>query len=312
MSMMLGLLVSVFALTACSNDDDDDNNNDGDVPTALISDEMPKTAGWNGDLQNGISTYVPYLAEDEDDFQPRYAFDFKDGTCQNAVFSLICPNEYMAKEMARMFQSGTWTSELGEDKDDDDDYYDARTKAAIRKMQTQLKTMTRATTDYNPGDLKLPVQCSGKVLYITVSCLTGKSGNTLKAVVIYWQTGEGTPEIVMGKWDDAAGRYTCGNLLGLGIDYEINTAFENDSLTNYVTTMTFPNKSWANIIFDQLEEHNEMIEDMVRLRPEATIDGKTVNEKAVILGRVTKAETLGIIAMLDWLMARPFFTAFAD
>lgn len=311
MSFMLGLLVSVFALTACSSDDD----NDGDVPSALVSNDMPKTDGWNGDLQNGISTYVPYLAEDEDDFQPRYAFDFKDGTCQNAVFSLICPNEYIAKEMARMFQDGTWLSELGEDKDEDDyydEYYGARAKASIRKMQTHLKAVTRAATDYNPEDLKMPVLYSGKVLYITVDCLKGKRGNTLKAIVIFWQTGEGTPEIVMGKWDDAANRYTCGNLLGLGINYEINTAFESDSLTNYVTEMTFLNKSWANMIFEQLEEQNQEIEAKVKLRPKATLNGKTVKEEAVILGRVTKAETLEIIAMLDWLMARPFFTAFAD
>ena len=309
---MLFCMMTVTAFAACSNDDDDERDNDNEAPSELIFSKTPKT-GWNGNLQNGVATYVPINDDydDDDDIQPYFAFNFSNGICQDAVFSLICPNETIAEFMASKFQDGTWITM--DDDDDDDDYYGARATRAAHKMQAHAKAMTRADYNYNFTDLKLPVKRSGKVLYITIDCLKGKRGSDLQNIVIFWVTGETNvdKEILIGKWDDNAGRYTNSNLYGMGITYEINTAFENDSLTNYVTTMTFPNRTWANMIFEQLEEQNKKIEEIVKLKPEATLsdDERTVEEKAVILGKVTKKETLEIIAMLDWAMAQPFFVS---
>lgn len=310
------VLFSLFtstALVACSSDDDEEGG--AGASSGLIITDTPKAEGWKGDLQNGDATYVPYIvdnsyAEDEYDMdlQPYYAFNFSNGVCKEAVFGLICPNEKIAKQYETIFKNGTW-ADLDDD-DDYDDYDDYR----VNKVQSRIKNMTRAVSDYDFKDLALLVYRNGKVLYVTIDCLKGKSGNTLQKIVIFWNTGEGEPDIAMGKWDDNAGRYTNNNLYGLGIDYEINTTFDNNLLTKYTTTMTFPNKTWAELLFEDLEESNREIGDLLGLGlyPEATLNGKSVNENAVIVGDITKEQTLQVIAFLDWSMARPFITMFAD
>lgn len=310
MGAMLCAMFTTTALVACSSDDDDENGggNGGGAPSELIFTNV-SNAGWSGNLQNGVVTYVPYIVDEEDaedEWQPYYAFNFSNGICQDAVFSLIFPNEEFAKYMANLFQSGEWAT-MDEDDDDYDDYDDY---SYARKIQSRVKTMTRATTDLNVRDLALPVKRNGRVLYITIDCLKGKSGSTLQNIIIFWLTGEGTPEIVMGNWDDAKGRYTINNVFGLGINYVINTTFEESILTEYVTTMTFPNNTWANMMYEQLEEQNQQIGSIFGLYPEAEINGNVVSENAAIYGEVTKAQTMELIADIDWSFSRPFFTMF--
>lgn len=315
LTFMMVAMLSV-SLTACSSDDDEDGNGGtgGDV-AGLVSAATP-SLGWSGDMQNGIVTYCPEIVDNSDaedeydmDYQTYYAFAFENGACKNAVFDMICPSEAMAKQLETAFKNGTW-ADMDED---DDDEYDARAFASVRRAGRQIKSMTRAGSDYNLQDLSLPVLRSGKVLYIYVECLKEKSGDDVKSLVLYWE-GKSTVipnKIISGKWDEQTGRYVNNNLLALGITYEINTTYENNLLKSYVTTMTFPNTTWAQAMYDEIESQNKQIASQTGLYPEATLSGRTLKEKAVIYGDVTKEQTLQMITVIDWAMSRPFFVAFS-
>jgi len=103
--MLVTAAISI-SFTACSSDDDDNGGGapSGDV-AGLVSETTP-SLGWSGDMQNGTVTYCPRIVDDSDaedeydmDAQTYYAFDFKDGKCQTAVFEMICPSVDMAKQL---------------------------------------------------------------------------------------------------------------------------------------------------------------------------------------------------------------------
>lgn len=309
---MMVAMLSV-SLTACSDDDDEEA---GGSAAGLVSATTP-SLGWSGDMQNGTVTYCPEIvdnsdAEDEDemDCQTYYAFDFENGSCKNAVFDMICPSESMAKQLETIFKNGTWAAM--DDDDEYDDEYDVRAFASVRRAGRQIKAMTRAGSDFNLRDLSLPVMRSGKVLYIYIECLKGKSGDDVKSLVLHWE-GKSTvipDRIIAGSWDDKTGRYVNNNLLALGIGYEINTTYDEDNLLkSYVTTITFPNTTWAQVMYGEIESMNRDVASETGLYPKATLSGKTLKEESVISGDVTKERTLQLITAIDWGMSRPFFVS---
>lgn len=298
-----------LAFVSCSDDDDEPKggNTNPDVSAELVLNHVGRT-GWSGNADNGVLTYVPYDADEYgDDWQPYYAFDFTNGVCQDAVFGLICESTYMAQQLERLFKTGAWADM---DDDDDDDYYDY---AALRKMQSRLKKVTRAYDGYNLSDLALTVYRNGKTIYITVDCLVGKDNGTVRKTIDIWQGNDSDlSEILIGKWDDANNRYINNNIYGINTKYQIDTEFANNLLKKYMTTITFPNKTWAALMFENLEEQNEQIGDIYGLYPQAELNGRVVTEDAVIIGDITKAQTLEIIAALDILMSQPFITMLVD
>ena len=321
-SLLTLLMVGVmsFTLVSCSSDDDGGNTPPPSGSGGLVSTVIPDE-DWSGDMQNGTATYVPYAAEDDEDIMPYYAFNFKDGTCTEAVFDIVCPNEQFAKMLEQAFKDGSWTI-MGDDDDDDDDYddyedyddYAYRSKAFSANMRSHLKAMTRAASDINLRDLALPVKRSGKVLYFYIDCLKGLNGADVKELVNRWSgMSYDTPtKVLVGNYNEATGRYTCNKMHGIDVKYEINTTYENNLLKTYVTNVTFPNRTWAQMMYENLEEQNSSLGSYFGVYPEATISGNKVTENAVVIGDVTKEQTLEMIAYIDQLNSQPIYTFFAD
>lgn len=314
-SLLTLLMVGVmsFTLVSCSSDDDGGGTPPPSDSEGLVSNVIPDE-DWSGDMQNGIATYVPYAAEDDEDITPYYAFNFKDGNCTEAVFDIVCPNEQFAKMLEKAFKDGSWA--IMDDDDDDDDYdnYPYYSKAFSANMRSHLKAMTRETFDINLRDLALPVKRSGKVLYFYIDCLKGLSGADVKELVNRWSgISEDAPaKIIVGNYNEATGRYTCNNMHGIGVNYEINTTYENNLLKTYVTNVTFPNRTWAQMMYESLEEQNNSLGYYFGIYPEATISGNKVTENAAIVGDVTKEQTLEMIAYIDQLNSQPIYTFLAD
>jgi len=88
--------------------------------------------------------------------------------------------------------------------------------------------------------------------------------------------------------------------------------FENNLLKDYVTTMTFPNQTLAEVMYQAIEEQNRQIGAQTGLYPKATLDGKTLKEIAVIYGDITKEQTLQLITAIDWMLSRPFFISLCE
>ena len=313
LTMMMVAMQSMVFISCSSDDNDNGDAASSEDVTGLVSATTP-SLGWSGDMQNGIVTYCPSIVDNSDaedeydvDNQTYYAFSFENGHCKNAIFNMICPNERMAQKFEAAFRDGTWAV-----MDDDDEDYDTRLFVSAQRIKQQIKTATRAHSGYNLQDLALPVYRIGKVLYITIDCLKGKSGDDVKYLILCWE-GKSTVipnKIVTGKWDESIGRYTNDNLLALHITYEISTKFENNLLKEYVTTMTFPNTTWAQAMYEEIEAQNRRTGAQTGLYPKATLSGRTMKEEAVIYGDVTKEQTLQLIAIIDYAMSQPFFVSF--
>ena len=312
LAMLVTAAISI-SFTACSSDDDDNGGGDpsGDV-AGLVSETAP-SLGWSGDMQNGTVTYCPRIVDNSDaedeydmDAQTYYAFDFKDGKCQAAVFDMICPSEKLAKQLETAFRDGTWATM--------DDEYDVRRNTFLQRVKEQVKVATRAGSDNSLQDLALLVYRNGRVIYILIDCLKGKSGDDVQSLVLYWEGKSAIipNNIIAGTWDDQTGIYTNNYILAWGITYRINTVFENNLLKDYVTTMTFPNQTLAEVMYQAIEEQNRQIGAQTGLYPKATLDGKTLKEIAVIYGDLTKEQTLQLITAIDWMLSRPFFISLCE
>lgn len=306
--LMVGVMS--FTLVSCSSDDDGDDTPPTGSSGNLVSNVIPDE-DWSGDMQNGTATYVPYTIEEDDEMQPYYAFNFTTGVCTEAVFDIVCPDEQFAKMLEQAFKDGSW---VDMDDDDEDDYYALRSNIIPANMRAKLKTATRAATDINLQDLALPVKRYGKVLYFYIDCLKGLSSEDVKELVNNWNGvySDRPAKVIAGHWDETTGRYTLNKMYGIESSYEINTTFENGLLKKFVTSATFPNKTWAQMLYEVLEEQNSSLGSYFGVYPEATISGNKVTENAAIIGDVTKEQTMELIATIDYLNSRPIYTYFAD
>lgn len=311
---MFGVALSAMTcLSACS--DDDEGGNGGVDNGALVSDQVPDTPGWSGSTDNGVCTYTPQ-GVDYQDYPGYYAFDFKDGVCQEAVYDLVCESEMEAQYISNVLNNGTFEDLMG-----DEEYSLASATTdqksllgqSLRYLQTLRKVMAK-TVPATRADL-LGISCtqSGKVIVFKLDCFKGKDGETTQYVMQAWDTGltlDSLPDApVFGTYNEATGQYVNNSIMGIANSrYEINTSYEGDILTDFTTTLTLPNATWALLLEEGFNEQAQDYIEMFGQAPEISRNGNSVSVKAVILNDVTRAETKSYIIVLDLMMNIPIGT----
>lgn len=313
---MFGVALSAMTcLSACS--DDDEGGNGGVDNGALVSDQVPDTPGWSGSTDNGVCTYTPQ-GVDYQDYPGYYAFDFKDGVCQEAVYDLVCESEMEAQYISNVLNNGTFEDLMG---DEEYSLTSATTDQksllgqSLRYLQTLRKVMAK-TVPATRADL-LGISCtqSGKVIVFKLDCFKGKDGETTQYVMQTWDTGlsqDNLPDApIFGTYDASTGRYTNNNIMGLANSrYEISTQYDGDALTDFTTTLTLPNATWA---WALEESFNEQAQDYIEIfgeAPEVSRNGNQVTVKAIIAGPVTREQAETYIIVLDMMMNMPIGVTF--
>ena len=297
--MVLFMSVCMVGFTSCSYDDD--------APTGgLVSDEIP-SVGWSGSTDNGIATYRPDTEEDV--ISCYYAFSFENGKCKDAVFNMVCENEFMAKYLAKMLTSGKWAEE-----DDDEEYSLSQLTKSPVLMQALRSAAIKA-----PSVNVMGITCTqeGKVVYFKIEAVKGLNGEELGYVMSTWDTGLNVNTLpekpIFGTWDEATGKYTSNSIYAIpGTKIEIETAFnQSDILTKYTATFTLPDEMWAEMIEEGLREQASGLEVLAGIEIEITRNGNVVTaiNLNVEAEKTTKAEILKLIIAMDILNARPIGTA---
>ncbi|MBQ2176345.1 MAG: hypothetical protein II453_15215 [Alphaproteobacteria bacterium] len=292
----------------CSSSDDEEDS----ILSSLVSDTTPQK-GWSSKTGDGIVTYCP-INYNANEVQGYYAFSFAKGKCEKAVYNLICPNEATAKQLESKLKDGSWAEW------DIDDYDDDYAKAFnSKRAKSRMKFIQARTASINTHELGfIGIGRNGKVVYCSIKSLQSMNSDDVYLLVSYWSPQNGSfteiipNKIIVGIWNDNTGKYTNNNLWNQNINYEISTTFENNILTKYITTMIFPNTSWAQLFYEQVEEVNSKIGKQLGMYPKATLQGTTLKENAVIPKDVTKEQTLQMIAFIDWNLSKPLLTSFLD
>ena len=308
---MFGVL---FCATAClcGCSDDDEGGNGGVDNGELVSSQVPDTPGWAGSTDNGVCTYTPQ-GVDYQDYPGYYAFDFEGGVCQEAVYNLVCSSEAEAKYMSDFLNNGSFDDLLG-----DEEYSllplpaDSRSvlAQAVKQLQAVRKVMTQAKPATRADLLGISCTQSGKVVVFKLDCFKGKDGETAKFVMQAWDTGltlDSLPDApVFGSYNEATGQYVNNSIMGIANSrYEISTSYEGDILTDFTTTLTLPNATWALLLEESFNEQAQDYIEMFGQAPEISRNGNSVSVKAVILNDVTRAETKSYIIVLDLMMNIP-------
>ena len=168
---LLAAVVVSASLVSCNlfGDDDDDDNVAGDYPVDQIA-PVPGQAGWNGNVDDGVSTYVPEGTSARNSFggQSYCAFTAANGVCQSARICMAFDSPAMAQMIYQEF--------LSMDEDDDDDLY-------ARAHQLRSVAGTRAIDASALG-----MNVEGNVIYFNMQ-LSGKPMSTIQEVVKCWERG---------------------------------------------------------------------------------------------------------------------------
>lgn len=306
MTMLLVALLSV-GFAACSSDDDEDDPNPKPEPTpsgidALVSDKVP-AIGWGADTQDGIVTFCEHKADNpEEDIQPYYALEMSKGECKNAVYDIVCPNERLAVQFETALKNGDWAEAL----DEEDEEYFAPLRKAIMPLVTRKSTL-------NYKDLGLPAKRKGNVVYFTIDCFVKKTLADIKSLVNLWAgLSQAMPNnVIVGTWDESKGRYLNNQVFGMGIVYDVKATFENNYLVKLTGTMTCPNATWAQLMYQVVEETEEEMGERSFMETSATVSGKVVNVVADIQpGYIEKAYVKQMMAAYDVLYSYPIFCMF--
>ena len=296
--MVLFMSVCMVGFTSCSDDD---------APTGgLVSSEIP-SVGWSGSTDNGIATYRPDTEEDE--ITCYYAFSFENGKCKDAVFNMVCENEFMAKYLAKMLTSGKWAEE-----DDDEEY----SLSQLTKSPVLMQALRSAAIKTRSANV-MGITCTqeGKVVYFRIEALKGLDGEVLGYVMNTWDTGLNVNTLpekpIFGTWDEATGKYISNSINAIpGTKIEIEIAFnQSDILTKYTAKFTLPDEMWAEMIEEALREQASGLEALAGIELEITRNGNVVtsNNLNVETANATKADILKLIIAMDILNARPIGTA---
>ena len=296
--MVLFMSVCMVGFTSCSDDD---------APTGgLVSSEIP-SVGWSGSTDNGIATYRPDTEEDV--ISCYYAFSFENGKCKDAVYNMVCENEFMAKYLAKMLTSGKWAEE-----DDDEEY----SLSQLTKSPVLMQALRSAAIKTRSANV-LGITCTqeGKVVYFKIEAVKGLDGEELGYVMSTWDTGLNVNTLpekpIFGTWDEATGKYTSNSIYAIpGTKIEIEIAFnQSDILIKYTATFTLPNEMWAEMIEEGLREQASGLEVLAGIELEITRNGNVVTaiNLNVEAEKTTKAEILKLIIAMDILNARPIVTA---
>ena len=75
--------------------------------------------------------------------------------------------------------------------------------------------------------------------------------------------------------------------------------------TKYTTTLTLPDKNWAQVFYDTYEEQMWDFEQQFGQRPDLKLDGNKMILDAVIAGEVSREQIEQTIYSLDWINNRP-------
>lgn len=301
--LAMALCVTVN-FSSCSSDDDPTEN----VTEGLVNETLPVQKGWSGSFENGICTYTP---SSYGDYPSYYAFSFNEGSCDDAVFNVICDSEAEASYLSNMLNNGSF-----DDLEEDDYSYQATKTSVLAQSLHQMnaiKQMALKNSKSSRADL-LGITCSqsGKVIFFKLKCFTGKDGETIKMAVEAWNVGiETLPETpLFGTYDRNTGNYTNDNIMGIpNSKYEIKTQYDGDKLTQFVTTLTLPNASWATLL---TETFNGQASDYINIfgeAPQISQNGNQVTVQAVILGEVNKEKVEEYIIILDLMMNKPIATS---
>lgn len=299
-AMMLSIAVSV---SSCSKDDDG-------VTEGLVNQTLPAQKGWSGSMENGICTYTPdYRDEDADGY---YAFSFKDGKCDDAVYNMMFETEAEAKKAADLLNNGTF-DDL-DAFDEEDEIYEVGNETA--KVLSQVRFIRKAILNGQPASRadKIGVSCAqqGKVVFFKIECLKGKDSATVKLVVLAWYDGDiessKIPEKpIFGTYDSEAGKYTLNNVMGLkDSKYEIIVGFESDMVKSVKTVVTLPNESWAKYMEEDLQGQADEFWELYGNQVTINREGNQVTLNAVIsYSEISRDEILKFIVAADIILNTP-------
>lgn len=299
-AIMLGVVVS---FSSCSKDDDG-------VTEGLVSEKVPSQKGWSGSTENGICTYTPDY--DDEDVDGYYAFSFKDGICDDAVYNMIFETEAEAKRAADLLNNGTF--EDLDALDEEDEIYEAGNDMA--KALSQVRLIRKAILKDQPASRadKIGVSCTqqGKVVFFKIECLKGKDGATVKLVVLAWYDGDiessKIPEKpIFGTYDSEAGKYTLNNVMGLkDSKYEIIVSFESDMVKSVKTVVTLPNESWAIYMEEDLQGQADEFWELYGNQVTVNREGNKVTLNAVIsYSEISRSDILKFIVAADIILNTP-------
>ncbi len=298
-----------FGFTACG---DDDPAEKVEKNPQIVTTNVPSTLGWSQNDSEGIAYYTVTNDADLEDgeYNSYFGFAIKGDKVKAAVFSLVTGSEAEAATIAKLFNNGTWISEEDE----------ADLKAPARKVAGALGRNLRAAVKKVANTranmlLPIPVLVSGKVIYINIPQLEGLSVAEVKNVMLYWNTDANidADKFIFGKWDEKKGTYTCTNMGGVNITYVVNVEFNsNEYCTKYLTTVTCPNPSWAQVMYSSLEDQCDTFEDMFGRRPVLSITGNVVSVDAAIINDVKKESIENALMQLDWINNMPMLYLMAE
>lgn len=305
-------LFTAVSFTSCS-DDDDDNGGGGSDEGGLVDSTLP-SEGWSGSELNGVLTYVP-----EADEPSYFAFKFENGICKNAVYNFVCESDAEARYMYSVLKDGTWVDLID---DDESDYYaesvrtagvaDASLKnAPLFSASKVVEVAGKFAGATRAGDFlaKYDVSRDGKVVYVNIDCLKGKTSAQVKYVANAWVKGfenEVPSSFLFGTWNEASGTYTCTDLYGIGAKYEVKVSTANGFVTKYVTTLTMPSDSWAVLIERSMEESVDGYEQIFGASPTIVREGNKVSLNAIIIGQVSTETVMDILYVIDYMNNIPF------
>lgn len=313
--LMAMLATMSLGLVACSDDDNDELSVHPSVPGELVSPTVPTTQGWSGDFQNGVAKYV--ATDDYDDEEPiaYMAFSFENGICKDGAVNVVMPNENDAKLLEDMLKNGTWAEDVDDD-DDDDDYYcdydfysdgfssfhDICSYSSFLKSNHKItKVVSRASQS---EVLPINVYRKGNVVYMSIPNISGLTAEEVKGAIDLWSyNGVYVPaKVVFGKYEN--GVYTCDNMHGIGLDYRIDTQFDNNGVcTKFLTTISFPYRGWAQLYYEEWTESFATQNYYYELfgMPTVTINGNKVSIEAVIVGEPKQSDAEKYIIAIDWM-----------
>lgn len=296
-----------IGLTSCSEDNDNKGNNGG-----LVSDSLPTEKGWSGSMENGLCTYTP---EVEAEYPGYFAFSFKNGVCEDAVYNVICSSESEASSICDVLNNGSFDDLMG----DDEEYGTKGIQSSVLSQSLEqinaIKDVVLKNRVATRSDM-LGITCyqSGKVVFFKLKCFSGKDGETVQTVVEIWFEGNlsSLPESPMfGKYDPNTGKYTNNNIMGIAnTKYEIDVKFNGDLLVDFVTTLTLPNPSWAYMLEETFREQEQDYINMFGQAPEITREGNIVTVNAIIIGDVTRELVEQYIVLLDLTLNMPIGLTF--
>lgn len=293
-------MLAVVSFSACTHKI---NVND-----ELIIKQTPQQ-GWSGDFENGVASYNSYNeSEYEDDEAVAgmcYSFEFENGVCKDAIYNIILTNKSFAILLEKMLNNGNWDME-----EDSGELFPSATRSqnntiinydVVEKLRQIVFSHANTRSAYD-HTLSFNVSRKDNVIFVKLDNFKGKSANDVKYTIDVWEGKITVPNRFMfGKWDSAAGRYTCKNLYALGIDYQVDITFNGNRIVQtYTTKMTMPTTIWAEVMYESLVQSADQYIAMFGKAPQIKREGRDIYVEAIILAEISEEEIVKYLILLDY------------